>query len=111
MAKLLQSLPGLEPFVVDESSNLSKRWKLYREDFELFLLASGISNDHQKRAILLHASGKRICEIFSALNNVGTSYKEACDKLDEYFLPKKNLIYERWTYRNEKQREGESTIS
>jgi len=44
MAKLLQNLPLLDPFAID-NGNLDRRWKTYREEIELFLLASGITND------------------------------------------------------------------
>ena len=41
MARLLQDLTGLEPFAVDnDTRNLDKRWKLYREELYLFLVAS-----------------------------------------------------------------------
>ena len=102
MAKILQNLPGLEPFNVDttETTNLGKKWKLYQEELDLFLLASGgITQDGQKRAILLHSGGKRVREIFSTLNDTGTTYELACQKLNEYFSPKKNTIYERWVFR------------
>ena len=64
----------------------------YRAEVELFLQASGVTNDGQKRAILLHTSGKRVREIFATLHQ-GTSYAEACKTLDDYFKPKKNIIY------------------
>ena len=108
MAKLLQNLPIVPEFSLDDSSNLDKRWKLYREEINLFLLASGISNDAQKRAVLLHMSGPQVREVFNTLEDTGTSYDQACQRLDEYFLPKKNLIYERWCFRSTKQMEAES---
>ena len=37
----------------------------------------------------------------------GEDYKEAKQKLDEYFSPRKNISYNRHTFRKEKQR-GES---
>lgn len=91
MAKLLQNLPMISEFIVDESSNLDKKWKIYREEIDLYLMASGITNDAQKRAVLLHLSGPQVREIFSTLENTGNSYKEATVKLDEYFLPKKKF--------------------
>ena len=112
MAKFLQNLPGLEPFNVDttETTNFGKKWKLYQEELDLFLLASGITQDSQKRAILLHSGGKRVPEIFSTLNDTGTTYELACQKLNEYFSRKNNTIYERWVFRNEKQRKDEATM-
>ena len=113
MAKLLQNLSGIEPFNVDtqETTNLGKKWKVYQQEIDLFLLASGITQDIQKRAVLLHSSGKRVREIFSTLANTGTSYEDACNSLDGYFSPKKNTIYERWVFRNTKQAPEESVFS
>ena len=113
MAKLLQNIPMLDAFHVDNGSNLDRRWKIYREELELFLTASGITNDNQKRAVLLHVSGKQVRDIFNTLSNVGNSYQDACERLDEYFLPKKNVIYERWhnSFHNSKQNTDENTLT
>ena len=110
MEKSLQNLPMLEPFVID-SGNLDKRWKIYMNEVNLFLLASGITNDTQKRAVLLHVSGKQVRQVFNTFTDVGTSYQDACDKLQEHFVPKKNIIYERWQFRNARQTEAENCLS
>ena len=99
----------LEPFVID-SGNLDKRWKIYMNEVNLFLLASGITNDTQKRAVLLHVSGKQVRQVFNTFTDVGTSYQDACDKLQEHFVPKKNIIYERWQFRNARQTEAENCL-
>lgn len=99
MSRLMSNLPLLEPFDVDDTRNIDRRWELYREEVELFLQASGISSDTQKRAILLHTSGKRVREIFSTLSDtVGTTYAEACSALDTHFKPQRNVIYDRWLF-------------
>ena len=67
-----------------------------------------VSNDNQKRAILLHSSGKRVREIFSTLTT-GTTYDEACEALDTHFKPMKNIIYDRWLFRNAKQTQDETS--
>ena len=78
MAQLLRNIP------INNVSNLDRSWKIYGEELELFLTASGITNDNQKRAVLLHISGKQVRAIFNTFSNVGTSYQNACDRLDEY---------------------------
>ena len=65
MVQLLQNLPMVEPFPVDNVGNLDRRWKRYREEIKLFLAASGITNDNQKRAVLFHLSGKQVRDIFN----------------------------------------------
>ena len=94
----MSNLQSLEAFDADNVQNIDKRWELYRQEVDLFIQASGITNDVQKRAILLHSSGKRVREIFSTLANTGTSYDEACTSLDTHFKPHKNIIYDRWLF-------------
>ena len=108
MAKIMSNLNSLEIFDADNIHNIDKRWGTYRDEVDLFLQASGITQDTQKRAILLHSSGKRVREIFSTLTNTGTTYKEACDALDAHFKPHKNIIYDRWIFRNAKQLSDET---
>ena len=111
MAKSMQNLQTLEPFNVDDNTNLARRWEVYREEVDLFLVASGVTNDLQKRAILLHANWKRVREIFTTLKGTGNSYADACMKLDEYFKPRKNVIYKICIFRNTKQQSDENTAS
>ena len=108
MARIMSNLHGLETFDTENTNNIDKRWQLYREEVDLFIQASGINSDTQKRAILLHSSGKRVREIFSTLQNKGTTYDEACTALDAYFKPHKNIIYDRWLFRTAKQRSDET---
>jgi len=98
----MANLPGVEVFDADNTYNIDRRWELYRQEVELFLQAPGISSDAQKRAILLHTSGKRVREIFTTVVDTGTTYTEACAALDTHFKPQKNIIHDRWMFRNAK---------
>ena len=62
MAKSISGLPVLEPFVVESNvtTNLDKKWMDWLEDFKIYLVASGITQDQQKGAVLLHLAGKDI---------------------------------------------------
>ena len=55
-----------------------------------------ISDDKQKRALLLYQAGPETQEIFETLTDklTGDDYKTAQEKLDAYFSPKKNVDYE-----------------
>ena len=58
MAVSLSGLPGLKPFVaVDEPATLAQRWLTWKQEFELYVIASGISDPTQMRVLLLHLSG------------------------------------------------------
>ena len=73
----------------------------------------GITDDKQKRALLLHYAGPSVDEIFDTLDNTGEDkdYKKAIDKLTEYFSPQTNIAYEVYNFRQAKQKEGESLDS
>ena len=90
------------PAAFDTKGDLSQvsvqlqRWKC---GFEYYLAARGNSEDGQKRALLLHCAGLDVQDIFETLNEVGTTYREACTKLDEFFKPAVNSVYERHVFR------------
>ena len=71
VAKLMSNIPTVEPFIINRetTTNLEKEWTLYLEEFELFLLASGITDNRQKVALLLHLGGKDLREIYKTLKN------------------------------------------
>ena len=73
MAAVLSGLSGVPVFNVlgTDRSSLSQRWQKWLSSFELFVLASGISDDKQQRALLLHCGGGEIQDIFSTLSNTG----------------------------------------
>ena len=82
-------------------ASLATRWITWMEDFEMFLTASGIKDDTQKRALLLYQAGSRVREIFRQLADTGDAhdYKIAKDKLRDYFEPQKNRRYEVFKFR------------
>ena len=52
MAKALNNIPAIESFIVEKSrtTNLAKKWDTWKDDFMLFVVASGITNADQKKA-------------------------------------------------------------
>ena len=67
----------------------------------------------RKRALLLHYAGPEVDEIFDTLPNTGddSDYDTAVAKLNEYFSPQANTTYEVYSFRQTKQKEGESLDS
>lgn len=51
MAKNISNLPALEPFLIhqNESTNLDKMWQKWMEDFDIYLMATGVTQENQKR--------------------------------------------------------------
>ena len=86
-------------------ASLATRWKDWMADFDMFILASGITDATRKRALLLYQAGPRIREIFQQLPDTGTAtdYEVAKAKLQEYFEPQKNRRYEVYRFRQATQ--------
>ena len=107
MAKIdLAPLPPFDPF--SDPSSLSQRWKIWTKRFQTYIAAMNITNDKQKRALLLYQAGEATQEIFETLPETGEDYATAQAKLDEYFSPKKNVDYQVFQFRQAVQQPGET---
>ena len=67
-----------------------------------------ITNDKQKKALLLYQAGEATQEIFDTLPETGEDYATAQEKLDAYFSPKKNIDYQIFQFRQAVQQPGET---
>ena len=101
MATAVLNLPSIEAFSIDNSGslNLSKRWTRYKEDFEFYLTASGVTQDKQKLALLLHLGGHELREVYHSVKGEAENYSSVIGKLDNYFIPKKNITFERYVFK------------
>ena len=55
---------GVAPFdCKGNSSALEPRWKKWHQSFQYFLVAKGVVNDAQKKALLLHIAGIEVREL------------------------------------------------
>ena len=102
-------LPTFDP--MGDPTSLSQRWTTWKKRFETYLVALNITDDKQKRALLLYQSGQQTQEIFDTLSDTGDDYKTALAKLDEYFLPKKNVDYETFQFRQATQKSVEQFVT
>ena len=103
------SLPP--PSLFDPTSdptNVAQRWRKWKSGLQFFIDATGMSLDSQKRATLLHLVGEETREIFQTFADAGTTYPEAIARLDQHFTPKKNVTYERNSFRKAKQESDET---
>ncbi len=108
------NLPPLGPFDVHtDPAGIGVRWGKWVSSFKLYLMASGIKDDAQKRALLLHLGGSDVQDIFATMEDTGEDkdYDVALTKLNDYFTPKKNVPYERHIFRQAVQEQGESVDS
>ena len=101
----------MEPFnTKGEAQNLSQRWKKWKRAFNLYVTGKGVSNDAQKRALLLHVAGMDVQEIYFTLagEDEGTDFEATLKVLDDYFVPKANIPFERHLFRQISQEHGET---
>ena len=69
MAKVID-LPAIQPFSVADTSSLSQRWEKWKKSLDYYLRASGITDQKQKHAILLHLAGPDVQDIFETLTTL-----------------------------------------
>lgn len=108
------NLCPMEKFNCDiDIGSIGSGWIKWRRAYELFIITSNIVEPKKKLATLLHCGGIKLQEIFYSIHGVEDLQNEemnvydiAIQKLNEYFTPKKSVMYERNLFRNIKQ-EGE----
>lgn len=63
-----------------------------------------------KIAMLLNLAGEEVLDVYNTLkltDQQKANYKETIKVFDEYFNPKKNLVYERYKFFTRNQEENE----
>ena len=86
--KPILNISSVEPFILDEGSdsndNIYKSWLVWVEELDIYLLAAGVSDAPQKKAVLLHLSGREIRDIYTTLKQDDDTYETICQKLRDY---------------------------
>ena len=69
--------------------------------FETFMLAvsDDTLSDPRKRALLLHCLGTEVQRLFYALPVDGDTYSAAVGALTAFFMPKVNVVFKRYKFR------------
>ena len=101
----VRNLPCFNPR--EDPNTLAVRWK---RSFELYVLAKGVSSDPQKVALLLHTARTELQQLYytlTASEGELKPYKDVIALLDEYFVPKVNVSFERHVFRQMEQQNGE----
>lgn len=105
MAAVKNEIQGISPFeCIGNSSALATRWKKWLQSFQYFIVAKGVVNDAQKKALLFHAAVIEVQELYETLTDPGTDtfgedtateYEKTVRTLNAYFVTKLNEPYER----------------
>ena len=102
---------SLQPFQVKgDPHSVSQRWRKRKTAFQLYVLGKGITKESQKRGLLLHTAGPDVQEVYFTLVPDGAekNYAEAFKVLDDYFIPKGNVPFERHLFRQISQSREET---
>ena len=77
------------------------------------MLGKGITNDSQKCGLLLHIAGLDVQEVYFTLVPDGAekNYAETFKVLDDYFIPKANIPFERHLFRHISESNEETAIN
>lgn len=130
------SISRIGCFDTSDVTNIGGRWIKWLDRFENYLEAMEVITPSRKKALMLHMAGENLFEIFSSLPNppplpvenanndnasddgeeaaepaaaaVEDEYESAKRKLTMYFVPKKNLNFEIFNFRQSKQQSNES---
>lgn len=88
--------------------NLAENWRKWRQRFEIYSVATELNKKDEKVqcAQLLHQMGEEAISIFNTFNFMEVE-KDKIEilkkKFEDYFVPKKNLMYERYKFFTFKQ--------
>ena len=110
IAVSLSGLPGLSLLDAVGGKTNGKEWK---DEFELYVIASGISDPTQMRALLLHLAGPKVRDIFNnsipaAKRGEAKDYKKATDSLTDHFKVRKNAPMARQAFLAARPTAGET---
>ena len=109
---LSTELTSLLPFdCKSDTATIGTRWRRWRRSFDYFLVAKGVTQPAQRKALLLHMAGVDVQDIYETLTEVqgdDDEYVNAVRALDDYFQPRTNIPYERHLFRQLHQRDNES---
>ncbi|KAF0747865.1 Uncharacterized protein FWK35_00020961 [Aphis craccivora] len=95
-------------------SNVAEKWKSFKQRFDIYLLASNQQQCEGKRktALMLHCLGSEILPILNGFEfkktNDAADYEIVVSKFNEYFIPKKNIVYEQHMFFTRDQKTGEN---
>ena len=109
----MEQLKPPEPLNLD-SSSLANTWRQWKQCFELFSLASGLSSKEAKiqSATLLHVIGPAALEIYNTFTWANEDDKQKAKiilrKFEAHCIPQTNVTWERHVFNTRFQHEGET---
>ena len=84
------------------------QWKRYLQEVEFYMTATAINANVRKRATLLFVGGEELRNIVNGLENVGETYDELVQALNNHFSPRTNRSFETHRFNSAKQKDNET---
>ncbi|KAL7883911.1 hypothetical protein SRHO_G00015690 [Serrasalmus rhombeus] len=98
------------PSPMQFSGNLADNWKRFKQRFEIYLAASGAGQGDEKlqAQIFLHVIGEDALDIYNSFQTAPADLKLSTllKKFEEYFVPTKNITFERYKFFSCDQKPG-----
>ena len=97
-----------------ESGNIAENWRQWHQRFEVFSLASGLSEKSEKvqAATFLHVAGIKALEVYNTFTWEREGDEDKVDKILEkfqfYCKPRKNITWDRHVFNTRNQQMGET---
>uniref|UniRef100_H3APZ4 Retrotransposon gag domain-containing protein n=1 Tax=Latimeria chalumnae TaxID=7897 RepID=H3APZ4_LATCH len=102
------------PSALNLQGNLAESWQRFKQEFEIFLIASGIAEKAEKMQAMtfLHVAGPAALDVYNMFEWEGEEDKEdlsqIMDKFKRYCNPRKNVTYKRHLFNTQNQSQSES---
>ena len=109
----MDKLTPPDPLDLD-SSNVSDAWRKWKQRFELFSLASGLSSKEEgiQAATLLHVVGPDALEIYNTFtweaDGDRNKVTKILEKFEAYCVSRRNITWERHIFNTRSQHDGET---
>ena len=102
------------PEALNLDGNIAENWRRWKQRFEIFSLASGLSEKDAgiQAAAFLHVAGSEALEVYNTFSWPTADDKNKVDKImekfDQYCNPRKNVTWERHKFNTRNQQPGET---
>lgn len=93
--------------------NVAENWRSFKKAFDVFELAADCNKkkDDTRIAIFLNAAGKEALKLFDTLPLTEAdrkSYTKVVEAYENFCIPRKNVVYERFLFYSRNQKDGET---
>ena len=102
-----------QPAPLELQGNLAENWKRFKQRYNLFNVATGMSekDDKAQCSLLLHCIGQNALKIYNSFTfpeGDEMNLKEVMKKFESYCNPRKNVTYERYKFFTRTQQNSET---